>query len=104
MADATPAIPFNRPVPLGRSSTRPKAPPAGHLGDGSHTRLVTELRSGNWHQVLLITSCTHALEMAAWLLTSNPGRSDRPGVFNSSSTIMRSCFAGVAGVRYPAGR
>ncbi len=48
----------------------------GHLsGDGHYTRLASEMlsREHNGAKVLLTTSCTHALEMAALLLDIQPG-------------------------------
>ncbi len=48
----------------------------GHLsGDGHYTRVASEMLSSehNGAKVLLTTSCTHALEMAALLLDIKPG-------------------------------
>jgi len=70
-------IPFNRPLVLDSAYTYLRhAVASGHLsGDGPFTikcrALLQELLSVP--QVLLTTSCTHALEMAALLLDIEPG-------------------------------
>lgn len=72
-----PAIPFNRPFVGG--STRQyllEALGSGHLsGDGAFTRRCSEQLESllGTARVLLTTSCTHALEMAAILLDIAPG-------------------------------
>ena len=68
----TDPIPFNRPYATGREAElMADAIARGHVsGDGHYTtvasRLLSELTSVD--HVLLTTSCTHALEMAAMLL------------------------------------
>jgi dTDP-4-amino-4,6-dideoxygalactose transaminase len=70
-------VPFNRPAPAGRELAYVHdAIERGHLsGDGVYTRkceaVLSELLRGA--RVLLTTSCTHALEMAALLLDLRPG-------------------------------
>jgi len=70
-------IPFNRPELAGRELDYVRdAVDRGHLsGDGFYTRQCQELLSGMLAgaRVLLTTSCTHALEMAALLLDIGPG-------------------------------
>ena len=71
------AIPFNRPFVTGaEAGLMADAVARGHLsGDGHYTRqasgLLAELTGVP--NVLLTTSCTHALEMAALLLDLQPG-------------------------------
>src|SRR5262245_46119542 len=70
-------IPFNKPCLVGTESTyMAEAAALGHLsGDGKFTRLCHSLleESLGVKKVLLTTSCTHALEMAALLLDLEPG-------------------------------
>ncbi|HET9225385.1 MAG TPA: dTDP-4-amino-4,6-dideoxygalactose transaminase [Thermoanaerobaculia bacterium] len=70
-------IPFNRPELSGRELEYMRdAVERGHLsGDGFYTRKCQEVLSGlqGGARVLLTTSCTHALEMAALLLDIGPG-------------------------------
>jgi dTDP-4-amino-4,6-dideoxygalactose transaminase len=72
-----PNIPFNRPFLTGRETDYiAQALASGHLsGDGPFTRrchaLLEQLTGAP--RVLLTTSCTHALEMAALLLDLGPG-------------------------------
>jgi dTDP-4-amino-4,6-dideoxygalactose transaminase len=70
------AIPFNRPVPTGRELEYIQQCLHGaHLsGDGPFTRKCQELleQTVGARKVLLTTSCTHALEMAALLLDLGP--------------------------------
>jgi dTDP-4-amino-4,6-dideoxygalactose transaminase len=70
-------IPFNRPRPEGDELRYlAEAVAEGRLaGDGRFTRRCSELLSGHLggSPVLLTTSCTHALEMAALLLEIEPG-------------------------------
>ncbi|HEX3129950.1 MAG TPA: dTDP-4-amino-4,6-dideoxygalactose transaminase [Thermoanaerobaculia bacterium] len=76
MSDAV-SIPFNRPVLAGRELEYIQdVIRRGHsAGDGAYTRLCQELleRELGVPRVLLTTSCTHALEMAALLLDVGPG-------------------------------
>jgi dTDP-4-amino-4,6-dideoxygalactose transaminase len=76
MSDAV-SIPFNRPVLAGRELEYIQdVIRRGHsAGDGAYTRLCQELleRELGVPKVLLTTSCTHALEMAALLLDCGPG-------------------------------
>jgi dTDP-4-amino-4,6-dideoxygalactose transaminase len=71
------AIPFNRPGHVGKEiSYIAKAIANGHIsGDGAFTKachaLLSELHGGA--PVLLTTSCTHALELAALLLDLKEG-------------------------------
>ena len=71
------AIPFNRPAFVGNErSYIEKALALGHIsGDGAFTRLCSELLQHELgvENVLLTTSCTHALEMSAILLDLQPG-------------------------------
>jgi len=70
-------IPFNRPVLTGREHAYiTEAAGGGHLsGDGPFTKRCQELleRELGAPKVLLTTSCTDALEMAALLLNLEPG-------------------------------
>jgi dTDP-4-amino-4,6-dideoxygalactose transaminase len=70
-------IPFNRPSPAGRElEYLAEAISSGHLsGDGPFTRRAAGLLADRLGgaPVLLTTSCTHALELAALLLDLEPG-------------------------------
>jgi dTDP-4-amino-4,6-dideoxygalactose transaminase len=70
-------IPFNKPYVSGRELEYvAEALALGHLsGDGKFTRLCSELLQSELgaDRVLLTTSCTHALEMAALLLDLKQG-------------------------------
>ena len=84
-------IPFNRPVTLGNSlAYLGEALDSHHLsGDGPFTRRcanVLEELLGT-PRVLLTTSCTHALEMAALLLRIEPGDEVIVPSFTFVSTI-----------------
>ncbi|HWZ85073.1 MAG TPA: dTDP-4-amino-4,6-dideoxygalactose transaminase [Thermoanaerobaculia bacterium] len=72
-----PAIPFNRPSFVGRERQyMDEALALGHVsGDGAFTRRCHDLLRAELGtpSVLLTTSCTHALEMAALLLDIRPG-------------------------------
>jgi dTDP-4-amino-4,6-dideoxygalactose transaminase len=76
-ADPLAAVPFNRPSLVGRELDYLRdAVERGHLsGDGYYTgrcrALLEEILGAP--RVLLTTSCTHALEMAALLLDVRPG-------------------------------
>ena len=71
------AIPFNRPSCVGNEQTYLiEALNHGHIsGDGPFTAKCRELLETEFREssVLLTTSCTHALEMAALLLDLKPG-------------------------------
>jgi dTDP-4-amino-4,6-dideoxygalactose transaminase len=71
------SIPFNRPCLAGNEYKYiAEAIARGYAsGDGSFTRRCHELLEQELHapKVLLTTSCTHALEMAALLLDCEPG-------------------------------
>lgn len=71
------AIPFNRVVPVGRELDYVRQAIAnGHVsGDGPFTRACEQLLETalGVPRVLLTTSCTHAIEMAALLLNVQPG-------------------------------
>lgn len=71
------AIPFNRPYAAGSETAYMKdALDRGHLsGDGFYTRAASKLLAEitGVDRVLLTTSCTHALEMAAMLLELREG-------------------------------
>ncbi len=71
------AIPFNRPCLAGNEYKYiAEAIANGHAsGDGPFTRRCHEFLEHEFHvpKVLLTTSCTHALEMAALLLNCQPG-------------------------------
>jgi dTDP-4-amino-4,6-dideoxygalactose transaminase len=70
-------IPFNRPSIVGQEAHYvSKALVNGHMsGDGPYTRMCSQLLEQELGvpKVLLTTSCTHALEMAALLLELCPG-------------------------------
>jgi len=70
-------VDFNRPVPVGREREYIlEALESGHIsGDGPFTKRCHDLLQSalGVPQVLLTTSCTHALEMAALLLGIEPG-------------------------------
>jgi dTDP-4-amino-4,6-dideoxygalactose transaminase len=70
-------IPFNRPGFVGNEQLyMAQAVADGHIsGDGTYTRKCRELLESELGtaKVLLTTSCTHALEMAALLLDIQPG-------------------------------
>lgn len=70
-------IPFNRPSrTAGDAAAIGRALEGGHLsGDGPFTERCHEILSAahGGAKVLLTTSCTHALEMAAFLLDVGPG-------------------------------
>jgi dTDP-4-amino-4,6-dideoxygalactose transaminase len=72
-----PSIPFNRPALVGTEKTYlQKAIDNGHIsGDGPFTALCHRVLSEalNVKNVLLTTSCTHALEMTGLLLDIGPG-------------------------------
>ena len=71
------AIPFNRPCLAGNEYKYiAEAIACGYAsGDGAFTRRCHELLEQELQvpKVLLTTSCTHALEMAAFLLDCKPG-------------------------------
>jgi dTDP-4-amino-4,6-dideoxygalactose transaminase len=75
--DQGPSIPFNRPALVGTEKTYlQKAIDNGHIsGDGPFTALCHRVLSEalNVQNVLLTTSCTHALEMTGLLLNIVPG-------------------------------
>ena len=88
--DQPPTIPFNRPRPLGREVEYiTDAFARGHIsGDGFYTRKATGLLERELGTtVLLTTSCTHALEMAALLLEIGPGDEVIVPAFTFPSTI-----------------
>lgn len=70
-------IDFNRPAIVGKELEYIKdAVDQGMLcGDGKYTKLCSEWMKKRFHvnQVFLTTSCTHALEMAAFLCDIQPG-------------------------------
>ena len=70
-------IPFNRPYTSPRAAAAmADAAERGHIsGDGHYTSVATDLlkRLTGSRQVLLTTSCTHALEMTAMLLGVSAG-------------------------------
>ena len=76
-ADSLPAIPFNKVVPVGKElEYMAEAVASGKIaGDGAFTHKCHGLMQSLFgvHKVLLTTSCTHALEMAALLLDIAPG-------------------------------
>jgi dTDP-4-amino-4,6-dideoxygalactose transaminase len=77
MLNGTIRVPFNRPALAGREMEYIQdAVRRGHLsGDGWYTRRCHDLLRDilGAPQVLLTTSCTHALELAAMLLEVGPG-------------------------------
>jgi len=83
-------IPFNRPALMGHEIAYiTQAVTEGHIsGDGSFTKrchaLLAELLGT---RVLLTTSCTHALEMAALLLDFGPGDEVIVPAFTFVSTV-----------------
>jgi dTDP-4-amino-4,6-dideoxygalactose transaminase len=84
-------IPFNRPVVAGREVEYiSNAIARGHIsGDGFYTKkcheVFEEILPGS--KVLLTTSCTHALELAALLLSIGPGDEVVVPSFTFVSTI-----------------
>lgn len=84
-------IPFNRPSLIGREMQYALAAVAsGHIsGDGSFSRRCHQLleQTLGVPKVLLTTSCTHALEMAALLLDIKPGDEVIVPSFTFVSTI-----------------
>ena len=70
-------IDFNRPAIVGKELEYIKdAVDQGMLcGDGKYTKLCSSWMKERFHvnQVFLTTSCTHALEMAAYLCDIHPG-------------------------------
>jgi len=94
-------IPFNRPVPLGRElEYAADAFQRGHIsGDGHYTRRATEiLEQELGARVLLTTSCTHALELAALLLNVMPGDEIIVPAFTFTSTINAFVLRGASPV------
>lgn len=71
------AVDFNNPVPIGREAEYvTQAMHSGHIsGDGPFTKKCHALlqEALGVPQVLLTTSCTHALDMSALLLNIQPG-------------------------------
>ncbi len=92
-------IPFNRPFTGGASREYLlQALDHGHLsGDGEFTRRCRELLEGalGVPRVLLTTSCTHALEMAALLLDLGPGDEVVVPTFTFVSTVNAFVLRGV---------
>ncbi len=84
-------IPFNRPSVLGREMVYiQEALAALHIsGDGKFTRKVSVLLEEiiQAPKVLMTTSCTHALEMAALLLKIRPGDEIVVPAFSFVSTV-----------------
>jgi dTDP-4-amino-4,6-dideoxygalactose transaminase len=70
-------VDFNRPLPVGKEEQYVlEALQSGHIsGDGPFTRKCHSFleEALGVPQVLLTTSCTHALEMSALLLDIQPG-------------------------------
>jgi dTDP-4-amino-4,6-dideoxygalactose transaminase len=94
-------IPFNRPAPLGRELEYvADAFHRGHIsGEGHYTRRATEILEGELGaRVLLTTSCTHALEMAALLLNVMPGDEIIVPAFTFTSTINAFVLRGASPV------
>jgi dTDP-4-amino-4,6-dideoxygalactose transaminase len=84
-------IPFNRPELSGNEfEYMRRALAAGHIsGDGAFTRRASELLTQvtGAEAVLLTTSCTHALELAALLLRVGPGDEFIVPPFTFASTV-----------------
>ena len=84
-------MPFNRPALIGNEQSYIQAAVAGGQisGDGSFTRKCHSLLENSLGvpKVLLTTSCTHALEMAALLLDIQPGDEVIVPSFTFVSTI-----------------
>ena len=94
-------VPFNRPACLGRELEYVgDAFLQGHVsGDGLYTKRATELLEGALGtRVLLTTSCTHALEMAALLLNVEPGDEVIVPAFTFTSTINAFVLRGASPV------
>jgi len=94
-------IPFNRPACLGGELEYvADAFRQGHIsGDGPYTRRATELLERELGtRVLLTTSCTHALEMAALLLNAEPGDEVIVPAFTFTSTINAFVLRGASPV------
>ncbi len=92
-------IPFNKPPQVGTEmSYLAEVIEQGHLsGDGSFTRRVHALLEAELgaSKVLLTTSCTHALEMAALLLDLRPGDEVIFPSFTFVSTVNAFVLRGV---------
>jgi dTDP-4-amino-4,6-dideoxygalactose transaminase len=84
-------IPFNWATPIGRElEYLARAATSGHLaGDGEYTKKCEAFLQQHTgvRRVLLTTSCTHALEMAALLLNIGPGDEVIVPSFTFVSTI-----------------
>jgi len=94
-------IPFNRPACQGRELEYVgHAFARGHIsGDGHFTKLATEiLETELGAKVLLTTSCTHALEMAALLLNIEEGDEVIVPAFTFPSTINAFVLRGASPV------
>ncbi len=96
------AIPFNRPyLTGGEDAYIAEALKKGHLsGDGPFTKRATAALAGiiGVDSVLLTTSCTHALEMAAILLELKPGDEVIVPSFTFCSTVNAFSLRGVTAV------
>jgi len=94
-------IPFNRPACLGNELEYvADAFARGHIsGDGEYTRRATELlEEALGSRVLLTTSCTHALELAALLLNIGPGDEFIVSPFTFPSTVNAFVLRGASPV------
>jgi dTDP-4-amino-4,6-dideoxygalactose transaminase len=94
-------IPFNRPACLGQELEYvADAFRQGHIsGDGVYTRRATELLENELGtRILLTTSCTHALEMAAMLLDVDRGDEVIVPAFTFTSTINAFVLRGASPV------
>lgn len=87
----TPRIPFNCPTAVGNEATYlAQALASGHIsGDGAFTKRCQVLLESSLGapRVLLTSSCTHALEMAALLLDLQPGDEVAVPSFTFVSTV-----------------
>jgi len=96
------AIPFNRPVIIGNEyAYMAQAVSNGHIsGDGDFTRRCNRLLESELGatKVLLTTSCTHALEMAALLLDIKPGDEVIVPSFTFVSTVNAFVLRGASPV------
>ncbi len=95
-------IPFNKPALVGNElAYMNEAVARGHIsGDGEFTRRCQDLlqRELGVANVLLTTSCTHALELAALLLDVQPGDEVLVPSFTFTSTINAFVLRGAAPV------
>lgn len=91
-------IPFNKPSIIGKELDYIRdAVESGKIsGDGKYTKMCSGLLEGKFRarKVMLTTSCTHALEMAAILLNISEGDEVIMPSFTFVSTVNAFCLRG----------